>query len=109
MAEDDETAAFREYLTDATKRSVEAITDSASFIAIYSPSFQRDPVALMQLGLAVVLDKPLYLLVVKGAVVGENICRLARHIEVAASPEDTEFATKRLLAQALKDGVINPK
>jgi hypothetical protein len=89
-----------QYFRRAVSRTFDKVKDSAVFLTIFTNAYARDPAALMQLGMAVVLDKPLLLLVEEGTPIPENIKRMARAIETYRSMDDLEFATKKLLQTA---------
>ena len=87
-------------LKTIAERNFEAIKDSAIFMALFNDEMHKDPVCLMQMGLAVYLDKPVLLLVPEGARLSQNLLMLARKIEYfKRDPKDMrsfEAATKRL-------------
>jgi hypothetical protein len=87
-------------LKDAAKRSFEGIQEAATFLALFSDDMREDPICLMQMGLAVYLNKPIVLLVPEGVEVPENLLMMARKIEYfRRDPEDMtslEAATNRL-------------
>jgi hypothetical protein len=83
--------------------NLQAIRESGLFLAIFTDAYTRDPLALMQLGLAVVLDKPVLLLARAGATIPENVRRMAHGIEEFHDLSDLEPATKRLLTRARKE------
>lgn len=89
------------------KRLREKLESSQIFLGIISESYLRDPYALLQLGLAVALNKPIYLLVRGETEIPENMKRLARRIERCRSAEDVELATRRLFAGMEDDGWLN--
>lgn len=103
-----EKQSYAAYLKDAVERSAKAMTESDIFTVLLTKAYMKDPVACAQLGLAIVLDKPMYILALDGVEIPENIRRLARHIEPVASLDDVGLATRRLLARATADGVIAP-
>ena len=82
-------------------RMREAMDESAVFLAITTPGWLDDPLCWAQLGYAVMKDKPIYLLVEGGTIVPENLRKCAQKIERFASPEDLEFAAKKLLQNQL--------
>ena len=92
------------YLRAAVSRTFDKVAASGIFLSLFTEAYQRDPKALMELGMAVVLDKPVYLLVQTGTAIPENVRRLARSIEYFAAQDDIELATRRLLAAISKDG-----
>lgn len=91
------TTPHEDFLREAAERTFEKLTDSQCFVALFSEAYQRDPVALLQLGMAVVLDKPILLLVKQGVHIPENVRRLARAIEEYNTPDDAALATERLI------------
>lgn len=94
-----------EYLRRAVSRTFDKVQQSNVFLALFTAAYQRDPQALMQLGMAVVLDKPILLLVESGTVIPENVRRLARAIETYTSLDDVGLASKRLLRKANELGL----
>jgi len=58
---------FLEDMERAAQQSFTGISKSAFFIQIWDKEFQKDPVALMQLAMAILLEKPFILMVPKGA------------------------------------------
>jgi hypothetical protein len=52
----------------------------------------------MQLGMAVVLDKPIYLIVKRGTPIPKNVRRLAYAIEEFDSLDDIGLTTQKLIA-----------
>ena len=95
-------------LKEASERSAAAIAGSAAFVAIFNKSGLSDPVYLLQMGLAVYMDKPIYLLVPQDAVIPENLRRLARKIEYFwRNPDDMSSiraATEKLLSDLRESG-----
>lgn len=92
----------------AVARLFEKVKGSGAFLAIVSRAMAGDGQACMEIGMAVVLDKPLYLLVKAGTPLPDNLRRMARGVEEFASTEDLEFATNRLMARAVADGFLEP-
>lgn len=89
---------------NALKRSLEGMQGSRIFMSLFTDNFKKDPKCLMQLGLAVMLDKPIYLVAPKGTVIPGNLIRMAEHIEFAdfSDPKNIEAASKRVMAAAKK-------
>src|SRR5262245_30462103 len=91
-------------LRDAAKRNAEAITGSAVFVCLFSKSMLEDPISLMQMGIAVYADKPIYILVEDSRVldISENLRRMARGLEVYKADDEESFnqATLRLMDAA---------
>lgn len=85
-------------LTQTVDRSGKALEGCTVFMSLFTPGYQKDPKALLELALAVALDKPIYILASAGTPIPENMRRLARGIEVfdPAVEGDLEGASKRL-------------
>ena len=98
--------AMSDYEAKELARLRAKLDDSALFVSLVSEAYLRDASCLLQLGMAVALDKPIYLAVKRGTVIPENFRRLARAIEEFASAEDVEYATKRLIEAARTAGVL---
>jgi hypothetical protein len=94
--------ALEHFCREAVRRSLGPMRDSSVFLAIMSDNFERDALAVMQFGLAVLIDKPIHLLLRKGTVLNENVRRLARSYEYfdPAVPGSLEAATAKLMAAA---------
>src|SRR5213593_1732764 len=90
-------------LKEAAERSTEKISSSAAFVALFNDAMLEDPLCLMQMGIAIYMDKPIYLLVLEGAEISANLRRVAVRIEYfKRDPKEMasiEAATKRLLAE----------
>lgn len=92
--------AYEQSLRDAVRRNLPPMKNSAIFLAIMTDNYERDSLAVLQFGLAVLLDKPIYILVRKGHPIAENVRRLASGIEEYETEEECMTATTRLLTQA---------
>ncbi len=70
-------------------------------LAIFTAAYERDPVALMQFALAVLLDKPLYLLAPTGRLIAANVRAVAAGIEFydPDDPATFDHAMRRLMAK----------
>lgn len=101
MKGNSEELAFEHHVREAIKRNVGPLADSSVFLAILSDDYERDALAVLQLGLAVLMDKPIYLLVPKGTELKANVKRLAIDIEYfdREKPGSVEAATERLLSK----------
>lgn len=93
------------------ERSIEGITDSSTFLAIFTKNYTKDIKAIMQLGLAVVMNKPIFLLVPKSyePQICDNVKRLARAIEYVDDINDgdsVKAAGVRLMNKAKAAGFI---
>lgn len=85
---------FREF-AETSERQIRA---SAMFISIYSKSYHQDAMCALQLGMAVMMDKPIYLLLERGQALPAHLKRIARKVEEFAPGDEAglERATKAL-------------
>ena len=88
------------YEEKAMRDLIYKIKSSVFFLSIFDDPCKADVDVLIQFAYAIMLDKPIYMLVKEGSKLPENIRRLARGIEVFASPEDVTLAGKRLIERA---------
>jgi hypothetical protein len=90
----------------ALARLHEMVADSSVFLSLFTENYKRDPTALVQLVFALMLDKPIYLLVPRGVPVPKGMRRLADGIEEwdLGVQESLERATARLINRARSDG-----
>jgi hypothetical protein len=95
-------SAHEEYLRKAAEGTFEKLSESAVFIALFTKAYMESPITLLQLGMAVVLDKPILLVVKRGTSIPDNVRRLARAIEEYDTDDDFQFAAERL-AKRIKD------
>lgn len=95
--------AFKRWLQHVTDDSGSKIRDSHIFISLFTAGYEREPQCALQLGIAVMLDKPIYIAAPTGTKIPENIKRLARKIEFfdPNSPDNLKDATKRLFQDVL--------
>ena len=95
------------WLQEASKSATEAIGKSAHFLSLYSGSYSKDAGCALQLGLAILMDKPLYFLVEEGVVMPKNLQRAASGIEHYKKGDSAslEAATMRLLGHVVLDRV----
>lgn len=78
----------------------EKVEGSAVGITLFTNRYKDDPQALMQLAALIVLDKPIYLLVKRGAVIPEKLRAIVDGIEWYDAPEDLPIAMERILKAA---------
>jgi len=88
--------------------SGEKIEQSAVFLSIMTGSYKDDPVCAMQLGIAILLEKPLCFLVPNGTTVPRALERLADTIEFFeyGNNEDMHKATRRIFATMKERGIF---
>jgi hypothetical protein len=81
----------------ALQRLGAKLEQSSAFLALMTEKWKEDPNCLLQLGFAMMLDKPILLAVPEGVKVPRALARVADRIEYYRSPEDYELAVERLL------------
>jgi len=93
-----------EALVTAAIRNYRKMTQSAMCLVLFTEHYEKDPVALMQFALAILLDKPLYLTVPRGRLIPANVRAVAAGLEEYedGNLEDLKRATERLLGKATK-------
>lgn len=91
--------AIRRWVRNAAKSSGPKIEQSRLFLSLLTNGYEKEPLAALQFGIAVLLDKPIFVLAPHGTKIPENIRRMAKAIEFCdmANKNDTEQATLRLL------------
>lgn len=79
---------------------------SAICLSLFTDSYGKDVQSVVQFGLAVLLDKPIYLLVAEGVKIPEHVKKVSSGIEFYApqNQESATAATHRLLEQAKQKG-----
>lgn len=82
-----------EWLVASIKRNLKPMADSTMFVQLFSGGVEEDPNAVLQLGMAMMLDKPIALVVLDGVKVPKNIEKVAIAIE-RVSRDDPEMARK---------------
>lgn len=90
----------------ALARLHEMVADSSVFLSLFTENYKRDPTALVQLVFALMLEKPIYLLVPRGVPIPKGMRRVVDGIEEwdLGVQESLERATMRLLERARADG-----
>ncbi len=86
------------------KSSGEKILDCEIFCSILNQNFLLNPQTILEIGIALLHDKPIGLLVMTGTEVSEHLKKIAFGIEYFAkdTPQEMHDATKRLLRKAPK-------
>ena len=89
-----------ERLRKIAKGSGKKIEQSSIFLSIFTENYENDPVPALQLGLAMIMDKPIVLVVPEGVIVPENIKKVAQAIEYFDRDDKASMgkATRRLVA-----------
>lgn len=79
------------------KDSGEKIEHSAAYLGLYSGDWKKDPLPALQLGIAILLDKPIVIVVTDGSTVPESLKKVAVAIESASGVEDITRAVKKVM------------
>jgi len=95
---------LRDFARRAVERAVPKIDQSAIFLGLLpSENMAEHANLVIEFGLAVLLDKPIYLLVPDDLRLPSNLTRLAHGVERYRGPDDIEAATARLLRRAHRE------
>ena len=85
-------------LREATQRNYEALSESKTFCLLFDEKMVEEVLPLIQMGLAVYLDKPIVILAPKGVVIPGNLRAMATAVEEFDPKKDSlEAATERLV------------
>lgn len=89
-----------EYIT----KSCKGVKESSHFLSLFTDNYEKEPYCIIQMGYAVLLDKPIYLIVQEGRKIPENLKRLAKKI-VYCDISDKASISKAAeqISQAIKD------
>ena len=88
---------FEERQKASVKRNAEKIGNCEVFVSIVTPNYIEDPHCAMQLGLAILMDKPIRLIVEEGTKLPENLRKVADRIEFIKGPDDVGLAAQKLM------------
>jgi hypothetical protein len=90
-----------EEMRRAARRNAEAMKNSAIFLVIFNEDMIREVIPLIQMGLAVYLDKPVYILCPESRVlqIPENLRRMSQKLEIFPDDnmEEMQAAITRLM------------
>lgn len=84
----------KKYLDKVAKSSEIGLKSSKIFLGIGTEEYYKDPVSMLQIGMAVLMDKPIYLLVPHGTNIPRNLKVVATHIEYYGPNELIEKTDK---------------
>lgn len=71
---------IREYLKPRHEHFLKIMPECANFMALISSDFLKDPLCMMDIGGAVVMDKPMVFVIIKGAKIGKKMRLIADKI-----------------------------
>lgn len=81
----------------ATKESAEKIKNSALFLTLITENFFRDPIAMIQLGLAIMLDKPIVIVTVDNTAVPKHLALIAKSIHKFENTKELDEGIRKIL------------
>lgn len=92
----------KQNLQRIVNKSAPLIVQSGIFASLLSKGWHKDPVPVLQLGLAMLLDKPIVIIALDDEPVPENIRKVAIAVERANTkdPESIERAARIVLDKA---------
>jgi hypothetical protein len=87
----------KEWLEKVAKDSYSKIESTTVFVSILSPESASDPACLLQIGCAVMMDKPILLLVLDGTEIPKHLEKIATIEKLKdLSNEEMERAIQRI-------------
>jgi len=98
----------QQWVKKVAESSGAKIQKSSIFLSLFTENYKSDPVAALQFGIAILLNKPLFFAVERGTVINDNIKGVAHGIEYydASDPISLERAVKKLTDKAEKLGFM---
>lgn len=93
---------FKRWFRRIVADSGEKIQASTFFLSIFTDNFKQSPQCALELGIAVMLDKPIYLLAAKGTTVSPVLKKLASGIEFFEPGENEKASITAAMARLQK-------
>ncbi len=91
----------KKWLEENAKASEEKIESSAIFMAIHSKGMKESPLCALQLGIAILLNKPIAVIALDGEPVSPMLEKLAFAVEHCKSDsQDLKNVTQRIFEKA---------
>lgn len=78
---------------DDVRAKIEA---SEVFLSIFTENYKNDPACAMRLGMAIIADKPIYLLVKNGTEVPSALRSISRAVYFFEDESDVQDAARRI-------------
>jgi len=91
-------------LRDVTRRNFEGLRDSKTFCLIFNEKIIDEVLPLIQMGLAVYLDKPIVILAPKGTLIPGNLRAMATAIEEFDHDDDTGQSINAAVERLVQNG-----
>ena len=95
---------MNEYEAQALRRLREKVERSDVFLGIVTQNYLEDPQMLLQVGMAVLMDKPLYIAVAAEVRLPKTLEKIAKRVERYSALEDIELCVGRILAHIDEEG-----
>jgi hypothetical protein len=97
---------IRPQLETWIERTAQKMGDSAICLSIFTQDYKKGIDSLLQFAVAIMLDKPIYLLAPDNIKIPEHVKKIASSIEVYKDGDDKSFraASERLMATAQSKG-----
>jgi len=94
----------REELIEYAEKTAESLKQSAICLSLFTDDYKKGIDSLLQFGLSLMFDKPIYLIVPHGVAIPEKIKLIADGIEYfnAGDIESAKIAANKLLLLALE-------
>lgn len=72
---------FNQWLKDASEGTIPKLEQSGAYAGIVTEAFLKDPLCALQLGYAIILDKPIALIADRNVKLPESLVKVAKLIE----------------------------
>lgn len=101
---------LKRWFREVSEKSGKRIEESDAFVSIFTTNYEQNPQCALELGIAIMLDKPIYLLVEKGTPIPSNLKKVANGIEFCDrdDPDGIRKASNRL-AVSINKGKVSRK
>ncbi len=98
---------FDKWLEETARRNLPNVEASRIFLPLYTKSYAKDPQCALQFGYAVLMGKPIFLLVEKGQEIPDTVKAVAKGIEYFVKEDrgSLEAATNRMLHTVASHGI----
>lgn len=90
--------AFKKWFTHMSA-VVPKVRDVSVFVSIMTADYEKEPQCAFEFGLAVLMDKPIYILAPFGTKIPENVKHLARGLCLFKTQEEMKEAAARFIKE----------
>ncbi len=87
---------FKDYMKRVVDESGAKIKGCEVYASLLSEDFMKNPQCLLELGMAIVLDKPIVVIAINGQKVPENLRKVAKIVESANGKADMKRAVRSI-------------